>query len=295
MPLRRREGLLLLALLLALALGAARGVAAVECAVRPLATCASGAVAKAQCVVSRGACVRRKGLFFAGNSFTFVNKLPSMLATLATRASRPVRQSSFTKGGLRLYDHFYTWNTSGLASAYLAGSNVGDVLLLQDQSQHLALGSAFWTTWSKPPTSGFTARGSSDGYEAMLWMTWGYSNGDRDNFGDSDSYAAMQDRISAGYRGLAAATGASLCEVGEVWRKVYDHLVASGRSVQVLYQEKLPLGKHPAVLGTFVAATSLYTCLFDQSAVGQSWRPKGVSAEDAALVRRLAAETLLPP
>jgi hypothetical protein len=265
----------------------------VDCAARPVKTCASGAAAKAQCAAVRDACVRRKGLFFVGNSFTFVNKLPAMLATLATRAGKPIRQSSETKGSMRLWDHFYSLNASALASAYLADGNVGDVLLLQDQSQAEAMGTSFWTTWSKPPTSGFRARAVSDGYEAMLWMTWGYSNGDPGNWGDSDSYASMQDRISAGYRGLAAATGASLCEVGEVWRKVYDHLVASGRSVQVLYQEKLPGGKHPAVLGTYVAATSLYTCLYHQSAVGQSWRPKGVSASDAALVRSLAATTLL--
>jgi hypothetical protein len=274
-------------------LAATRGVAAVDCAARPLQTCASGAAAKAQCVAVRDACVRRKGLFLVGNSFTSFNKLPVMLATLATRAGKPVRQSSNTKGSMRLWDHFYSLNSSTLASAYLADGNVGDVVLLQDQSQHLALGTSFWTRWSKPPTRDFQARAVSDGYEAMLWMTWGYSNGDPANTGGSDSYESMQDRISAGYRGLAAATGASLCEVGEVWRKVYDHLVASGRSVQVLYHEKLPDGRHPAVLGTYVAATSLYTCIYQQSAVGQSWRPKGVSASDAALVRSLAATTLL--
>ena len=75
---------------------------------------------------------------FLGNSYTYFNELPTVLATLAalTPARIKLHHASVTPGGSSLADHATRSKASGAATAAMLAEAPGwDYVVLQDQSQ----------------------------------------------------------------------------------------------------------------------------------------------------------------
>ena len=91
--------------------------------------------------MSPGACVClpcAMRVAFVGNSYTYYNELPTMLATLAslTPARVNMHHASVTPGGSSLADHADGSKASGAATAAMLAQPPGwDFVVLQDQSQ----------------------------------------------------------------------------------------------------------------------------------------------------------------
>jgi hypothetical protein len=204
---------------------------------------------------------------FVGNSFTYVNDLPGMYRTLAPGAY----VDSVAYGAYLLtYDVADIQGTG--ASPHLAQllgpaappTTAWTHVVLQEQSQIAGYPDA-----EPDKKASLAAALALSGYVAaahattVLYMTWGYPNGDPDNLGFFPTYLAMQSELEAGYREMAhdvsaAGRAVRIAPVGLAFKAVYDREVSAGRDphapTSLFMQLYGPDAKHPALPGTFVAA-----------------------------------------
>jgi hypothetical protein len=196
---------------------------------------------------------------------------------------------SKTKGGYTLRKHV-SKGTVNLANNYLSSDQ--DVLVLQEQSQHLQFSTSFWARNTLPAVETFRERLPSQ-VKIFLYETWGYNYGDKGFFGSSDTYHKMQTRITTGYAGLASRVdGVEVCPSGQVWRKVYDYLVSQNGNANRMYKSD---NKHAVALSHYAVACTFYACIFNESPVGLKYAPTGVGAVLKQKIQEFAAEVVLGP
>ena len=214
-----------------------------------------------------GACTR---VLFLGNSFTYVNDLPSTFAQLARSAGRPVQVAMVANGGEMLAQH-----AASSDSLDKIASQDWTYVVLQEQS-------AIPTTadgrddYMYPAASALAGKAQAAGAVPLLFMTWGY----RDGFPPSDlpTYEAMQQRIDAAYLHVAGELIVPVAPVGYTW-----YMVRRDHPDIELWQDD---GSHPSRAGTYLAACVFYASIFRESPEGLSFHG-GISDEQA---RALQAE-----
>ena len=169
-------------------------------------------------------------LLFVGNSLTYTNDLPSMVAALLEDGGHgpvDVRASAFPNYGLQ--DH---WVTPVTRDAI----NVGgwDYVVLQQGPS---------ATEGRPSlleyTSMFDGEIRGIGAETALYMVWPSSARSFDFDGVSDSYATAASNVDG-----------VLFAAGDAWRAAWEEDSTLG-----LYGGD---GFHPSTLGSFLAALTVY-------------------------------------
>ncbi len=169
-------------------------------------------------------------LLFVGNSLTYTNDLPAMVAALLEDGGHgpvDVRASAYPNYGLQ--DH---WVTPASRGAIDAGG--WDYVVLQQGPS---------ATEGRPSlleyTALFDAEIRAGGAQTALYMVWPSTARSFDFDGVSDSYATA-----------AASVGGTLFPAGEAWRAAWrvDETLA-------LYGGD---GFHPSVLGSYLAALAIY-------------------------------------
>jgi hypothetical protein len=88
-------------------------------------------------------------------------------------------------------------------------------------------------------------------------------------------------RIQSDYARLAGTTGARLVNVAQVWERVH-----SAAPALPLYLD----GNHPTLQGSYLSALTLYAHLSATDASDVSYVPHGMSAAEAAIIRRAVGE-----
>ena len=200
-------------------------------------------------------------ILFIGNSLTYANDLPAMVCALARAAPRNAVCESVAKPDYSLEDH---WNERDARRAITRG---WDIVVLQQGPSALPESRVLLVDYAKR----FDAEIRKAGARTALYMVWP----SRQRRGD---FAG----VSQSYRAAAQAVGGLLLPAGDAWRSAWaiDARLA-------LYS---PDGLHPSNSGTYLAALVIYPLIFKEPAppvaVG------GVSAGEAAILRRAADETL---
>ena len=218
--------------------------------------------------LSRSACVR---VLFLGNSYTYVNDLPTVFRDLARSGGRNVETSMVANGGETLAQHAASPDSLGA----IRGSR-WQFVVLQEQSEIPALAAA-WQTQMFPATETLVASIRSAGATPILLETWAHRDGLPDQGLDD---AAMQAAITQGYRSLGAALGVAVAPAGEAWQTVLR-----ANPTIALWQAD---GSHPSPAGTYLAACALYARIFDASPVGIA--DTGGLSPDVAQALQVAAE-----
>jgi hypothetical protein len=180
-------------------------------------------------------------ILWIGNSYTYVNELPKIIAQLAdsSKVDRPPAITGILKGGETLKGH---WANPALQSAL---AEKWDVVVVQEQS----------TTPITAPDSLFKYgkligdAAHKAGARVVLYVSW-----------PQKSRPAAEDTIVAAYRALGNATHATMALAGRAWLDV----IAQDPSVE-LYQKD---GSHPVPQGSYIAACVFYEVLFGKSPVG---------------------------
>ena len=149
-------------------------------------------------------------VLFVGNSFTYENDLPELVHRLAGDVD-PIFVVSFTAGGWRLENFADNRQLDRLFREVH-----WSVVVLQEQSQIPSFDPIYRAKEFDPYVSLLTQKISAAGARPLLFLTWGYRNGDRRNLPD-DTFAAMQTRLYSGYWDAARSTGAAIAPVGLVW------------------------------------------------------------------------------
>jgi len=177
---------------------------------------------------------------FIGNSFTYVNSLPSMVQALSRGAGKNLTCASVTSGGKSLSWHWYNPETLDTIAA-----GGWDWVVLQDHSQqgiedpeHLVIA-----------VSRLAGRIRVACGEPMLFVTWA-----------REHIPEMQETITEAYRCAASQAKARLAPVGPAFARV-----RAEPPIVPLYQADR---SHPSWLGTYLAACVFYSALFEATPVG---------------------------
>jgi hypothetical protein len=225
----------------------------------------------------------RPGLrvLFVGNSFTYENRMPSLVRQLARSGPAGPRT-------------FVVQDTKGSGTLHSASTDKGltkllaevhwNIVVLQEQSQLLSLPFEQRRRLSDPYARDLQRKIRATGARTVLFLTWGYKNGDRANLRD-DSYEAMQARLTAGTEAVGAELGATIAPVGVAWAEV--HKSAPGLALWASD------GKHPSTYGSYLAACVFYSMLSHRDPTTNSFTD-GIDARWATYLRAVAAAATRP-
>jgi hypothetical protein len=180
-------------------------------------------------------------VLFIGNSFTYANDLPKMVAELAKAGKqRPLRYDQETPGGCLLERH---WQ-DGKALAKIQ-SRKWDCVVLQEQSQVPLLRREAMFDYGKR----FNGEITKHGAKTILYMTWAVQDKPDD-----------QSAITRAYEELGNELKAKVAPVGKAWE-----MALKARPRVVLHG---PDKKHPAPAGTYLAACVFYAAIYGKSPEG---------------------------
>jgi len=187
-------------------------------------------------------------VLFVGNSYTYVNDLPMVIADLAAAAheTRSFAPEVVLVGGATLESHI-----AGHDALPAIARGGWDAIVVQEQSTRpISDPDKMWRDVR-------TLAGAAKKVNAklVLYETWA-----------REAAPATQDSLTHVYRKAASEVGATIAPVGEVWSafRAQEGNVPSGAHSKLFRED----GSHPSPVGTYVAAIVLYETLYGKSPVG---------------------------
>tara|TARA_B110001452_G_C15147790_1_gene399547 strand:- start:168 stop:1007 length:840 start_codon:yes stop_codon:yes gene_type:complete len=198
-----------------------------------------------------------------GNSYTFFNDLPTMLATLAALAPTPINVSHLqvTPGGSSLADHANLSKAAGLETKLMLEAARGwDYVVLQDQSETPG-GGRDTDAGEAPGVARDKAEAALSKFYApaiaaakatpVLYSTWGRHDGDSVNADCGyGTFEGMTAKTTEGYEQYAAVLSKAAPAASPA-----PIIVPAGRAFELVYKSTDdPLSN-----------TSLFSCLYHHS------------------------------
>jgi hypothetical protein len=198
-------------------------------------------------------------VLFIGNSYTYFNDLPEILAKLAEAGRRgKIETRMVAPGGWRLKDH---WDKG--TARQLLDEDKWDFVVLQDQS---TLGMNYWVKGTdhvnsdavfRPYAEKWAAKIREKGATPVFFLTWAAKNAPED-----------QAALNYAYASAAKETNSLLAPVGMAW----DTLRHEQPSLRLFYEGH---GSHPSPAGSYLAACVFYATIFHQNPLGLPSRITG--------------------
>jgi hypothetical protein len=220
-------------------------------------------------------------VLFVGNSYTYVNDLPSVVHALgATTPGAAVEVESVTEGSAQLRTHW----SNGTAPARIASGDV-DVVVLQGQSVE-----AFGTFANMDfyPYAQMFADAARDAGVSVLWYaTWARRAGDDLYQGWRTTPEFMMRSIEHSYRHAAEQWGGTVARVGAAWQLALAELPGVA-----LHADD---GSHPTPAGTLLTACTMFLALTGKEAVLGDPIPLGIDRPTATALCALAPRVLCGP
>ena len=235
-----------------------------------------------------------------GNSYTSQNDLASKLDSILTDGGENAEVSALTSGGLKLYEHEGRARESG--NQWNASLNEpNDFVILQDQSQvpSFPTNSEYWQD-SRDAAIYLNQRALGSGGNTILFMTWGYKDGDSNNQWRNPDYPTMQLHLQQGYEMYlenitTQLEPAFIAPVGLAYKHLYDATANMGVDPSIgstpfstLYSSD---GSHPSIDGTYLSACVFHAVITGESPVGRTY-PGQISPPRALELQETAAATV---
>lgn len=203
-------------------------------------------------------------ILFIGNSLTYANDLPAMVATLARSVGRPLVCESVAFPDFGLEEH---WKSGEARKAIAAGR--WDTVVLQQGPSSQSASRVMLIDYTKR----FDAEIKKAGARTALYMVWPAKQRRGDFEGSGQSY-----------RAAAQSVGATLLPVGDAWRAV----MAADAKVPLYAADDF----HPSGTGSYLAALVIYRHLTGQAAPATP--VLGGALPHASLLQAMASNTALP-
>jgi hypothetical protein len=252
-------------------------------------------------------------LLFIGNSFTQYHDLYNMVDLMLEESSEAwddVLTGQQAPGGASFVDHLAEIENEednpALRQALITGNETlrdWDAVVLQEQSQVLGFGAGNVEYAESVAAAQAIHRIIIDtGGMTLLYMTWGYRDGDQSNSQIYPDYPTMQERITNGYDDLATVLQGlggrvTVIPVGLAFQVVYNDEVAAGHNplgedsqFYALYEGD---GSHPSEEGSYLAACVFMAAYTGQPASSLSYRADGVDEDTADYLRGVADRVVL--
>ena len=219
-------------------------------------------------------------VLFIGNSFTFMNEMPSMLKEIATSKNKVIHIDRVTQGGKSL-----EWHANQPITFEKINSRKWDFVVMQELSnapaQPITKVDKISLPFAKQLVDSIHA--NHECTELILYMTWGYKNGNS-QWKEIGTYEAMQEKISQTYFRFADILNARIAPVGEVWKTVRKNYPGLD-----LYD---PDNFHPNPLGSYLAAATFYVTIFGESPYGTSYVGNS-DIYSAEIIQLMASQVVL--
>lgn len=195
-----------------------------------------------------------KRALFVGNSYTYFNDLPKMVADMALSTGDTLIYDSSTPGGYTLQGHSTNGTTLGKIT-----SNTWDYIALQEQSQRpsFPISQVQSNVFPYARTLDSIINLSDSCTETIFFMTWGRKNGDASNcafFPPLCTYEGMDSLLNLRYRMMTDSNDAILSPVGALW----NYIRQNHPSIELYTADE----SHPSLAGSYAAACSFYSVIF---------------------------------
>lgn len=224
-------------------------------------------------------------VYFIGNSYTYTNNMPGMIAAIATSMGDTLVFDDHTPGGWTLEDHWAPPQDPCVAKIKKGN---WDYVVLQEQSQMPVYSLQSFRNYTYPFAELFNKlmRDSAKCTMPLFYMTWGYKNGDSVNcpsFQHMCTYESMDSILRTRYMEMADSFNALVSPVGAVRRYIRQN----HPGIELYTAD----GSHPSVAGTYAAACCFYAVLFkkDPSLIIYN---STLSAADAATLKAAAKKVV---
>lgn len=201
-------------------------------------------------------------ILFIGNSYTFFNNMPAIVAQLAEAAHEcKVDARMVAPGGVGLKDH---WEKGEARPALREKS--WDFVVLQAES---TLGIDYFLDGNPRVTSDevffpiakkWATEISHHGAKPVFFLPWAHK-------------ATPDDQAALNYAYMRAArkAGAIVAPIGLAWSEVR----VQDQSIDLYYKD----GSHPSPAGSYLAACAIYAAIFQRSPVGLPAHITGIPIE----------------
>mgnify|MGYP000095953461 CR=1 FL=1 len=219
-------------------------------------------------------------VLFIGNSYLSVNNLPQMVQDLTLSLGDHMLMDSKMNGGFTFQSH-----ATDPATYDKIHAKPWNFVILQGQSQE----PSFPYDQVNQQTLPFAKQLSDSVYAANecsqvnYYMTWGRQVGDP-QWDSINTFDKMNERLRNAYLRIADSTHASVSPVGVAWKYVRDHYPAIN-----LYAGD---GSHPSLEGSYLAACTFYSSLFQKSALGATYTA-GLDPQTCAILQQVASTIVL--
>ncbi len=214
-------------------------------------------------------------VLFIGNSYTYVNDLPTTFMNLARAGGHKTEVGMSAQGGWMLADHVKSSDTIAKIN-----SEKWNFVVLQEQSEVPSIQSSrTQVMYSAAHVLVDDARQA--GAVPIFFITWAH----RDGLPASGmpNYASMQAQINNGYLVTAQALNSPVAPVGVAWQDVRDQYPQIN-----LWQDD---GSHPTPEGTYLAACVFYADIFRQNPEGLPYQAN-LPTDTAQDLQKVAADTV---
>lgn len=219
-------------------------------------------------------------ILFIGNSFIFVNDLPSMFIELSNSGGFSPDVYDLTEGYYRL-ELFADRNDEMGAKVYDALENYEwDYVILQEQSR---VPTVFADTSMYPAARTLDKLIKNAGGQTVFFMTWAYKNGDDlSEFGMDlrTTREEMQTLVANSYFSISEELDSLLSPIGIAFMRCSEKYP----EINLWDEEDL---MHSSVNGTYLAACTLYGTLYNQSPVGLTYTAD-LDADTASKLQEIA-------
>lgn len=230
---------------------------------------------------------KKARVLFIGNSYTYVNDLPKLIADVAASTGDTLEYEMSAEGGATLNAHYV------LLPATTAKIRAGgwDYVVLQEQSQVPAMSPPYFYNWVYPFAKQLAdlVKLYNPCAETIFYMTWGRKNGDASlcprpiNWHYFCTYLLMDSVLRSRYMLMADSNRASVSPVGPVWRYIRNNY----RDIELYWPDE----SHPSPAGSYAGACSFYTAIFKKSPELITY-DFSLSAKDAANIRTAASKVV---
>ena len=193
-------------------------------------------------------------VLFIGNSYTYVNDLPTTFMNLARAGGHKTEVGMSAQGGWMLADHVKSSDTIAKIN-----SEKWNFVVLQEQSEVPSIQSSR-TQEMYPAAHVLVDDVRQVGAVPIFLITWAYRDGLPAN--GMPNYASMQAQINNGYLITAQALTSPVAPVGVAWQAVRKSISANqsyGRMMAVIPHQKEPIWRRASFMPTsFVKARKDY-------------------------------------
>jgi hypothetical protein len=204
-------------------------------------------------------------ILFVGNSLTYENDLPSIVAEIATMDGVRLGYTSLTAGNYSLDDHW----ADGTIQAALAKDKY-DILIAQQGPSALPESQVLLRESSVRIANECRAHDTMFG----LYMVWPALARDFD-----------RDNSIASYTNAADAAGGLLCPAGLAWKLAWQ----TDRSIPFYGPDNF----HPSFQGSFMAAMVIYAAIKNKKDLDFVSKPAGIPDAHFSIMKRAAIDALV--